>query len=82
MQRGRLWAVIPYTTKHARRDTGECSEGRKTGHSGIIYSFLEAKSSIEPGVFKEIPKINQPVFKALCHSFPYHGGRLPSTLSG
>lgn len=35
---------------------------------------MEAKSSTEPGVLKENPKINQPILPVLCDSFLSHGG--------
>lgn len=45
---------------------------QKNHTPGVSQSFVEAKSCTEPGVFKEDPKINQPVLKVLCDCFPSH----------
>lgn len=43
---------------------------------------MKAKPHTEPGVFKENPKINQPVLKVFCDRFPSHRKTLSSALPG
>lgn len=45
---------------------------QKNHTPGVSQSFVKAKSHTEPGVFKENPKINQPVLKVFCDCFPSH----------
>lgn len=45
---------------------------QKNHTPGVSQSFVEAKSCTEPGVFKENPKISQPVLKVSCDCFPSH----------
>ena len=66
---GQLLLSRQKTSQHTR--VGVLQE--KKNHSpGVSQSCVEAKSCTDPSVFKEDPKINQPVLKVLCDCVPSH----------